>query len=1449
MFSDEDGFCNSSFWDSTISWDTDNPRLPLCFEKTALLWGPCLLLWLFTPLELSIIFRSKCRDVPWGFTNTTKLCLNLVLIVLSVTSFVWSLTLSMAGEKVYPVDLWTPAVTSATFVLTLVLLIWDMQRGLQSSAVLFLFWLILSTAGVAQFFTEFKDAENDDSEESLYRSLLYMFRYPFVVLMFILNIFADPPPKVTNYPKSQKLWPELQASFASRVIFGWFDQLILKGYRKSLNVADLWDLCYQDTSVQIVRQFERTWAKYYGEDTEAATSGLYKKFKSYGTLKNTSSVKKKKVTILWPIWGTFWGPIMSAAVIKIIGDIVTFVNPQILKLMIQFVESKEYMWRGFAYAIGIFIFAEMQSIFFHQQLMSMYRVGLNWRTAITFAVYKKSLRISNAARKKYTMGEVVNLMAVDAQRCNDFASFCHFTWTTPFIILAVLYFLWQILGLAALAGLAIMLIIIPINALIGKKVKHLQMEQMTYKDERVKMMNEVLTGIKVLKLYAWDPSFRNQILKIREKEIRVLKSAAMWNASISFLWLCSSFLVSLVTFAVFVIIDERNVLTPEIAFVATALFNIMRTTTSQIPTLVQLLLQFLVSYRRIDEFMNAEELDLNSVSHDESKSDSLIMEGGTFSWGTAKEERPVLCNITLKIQPGQLVAVVGAVGSGKSSLISAFLGEMDKISGYVNTKGTIAYVPQQAWIQNATLRDNILFGSSFNNKKYINTVESCALTQDFDMLPGGDSTEIGEKGINLSGGQKQRVSLARAIYSDADIYLLDDPLSAVDANVGKHIFENVIGPRGVLRKKTRILVTHGVTFLSQVDKIIVLKRGEITEEGTFKELMAKKGEFSAFLVQHITATDDPKLQSEIEDMLNDDTDKLIFRENIEHSKTESTRSSNSSLSKLTVDSDDDLEFTSHIDRLIQAEKTETGSVKWSVYTHYLKSAGILLCIATVGFMALFQAFSVLSNIWLSDWTNDKAAAVDGVQVPEKRSFYLEIYTLYGVGQVAAVLASAYSLAFATVLASQHLHLSMLTNVLRSPMSFFDTTPTGRIVNRFGKDIEVVDNTLPFSVNSALSMSANVVGTLVVITWSTPAFASIIIPVGLLYYLLQKFYVTTSRQLKRIESVSRSPVFSHFSETVSALFAVLERDTLKPGIVGLSISYALQITGMLNLAVRMASDIETNIVSVERIKEYTEIPQEGAWEVQPRPDPKWPAHGTVEFKDFQVRYRAGLELVLRGVSFVIKGQEKIGIVGRTGAGKSSLTLSLFRILEAAGGHIYIDGLDISKIGLGDLRSRLTIIPQDPVLFSGSLRMNLDPFEMYNDSDLWHALDLAHLGLFIRSQPQKLFHTISEGGDNLSVGQRQLVCLARALLRKTQILILDEATAAIDLETDDLIQQTIREEYKDCTVLTIAHRLNTIIDSDRVIVLDEGKVKEFDSPSNLLKRPTSIFHGMAKHAGLI
>ncbi|KAG8328059.1 Canalicular multispecific organic anion transporter 1 [Homalodisca vitripennis] len=514
----------------------------------------------------------------------------------------------------------------------------------------------------------------------------------------------------------------------------------------------------------------------------------------------------------------------------------------------------------------------------------------------TLSAIYGALRISNSARKLSTVGEVVNLMAVDAQRITEFLPFSHLLWSSQLTIIAAVYFLWQLLGPAALAGLAVMIVLIPINTLIAKKVKTLQMRQMKYKDERIKVMNEVLSGIKALKLYAWEPSFKNQILKIREKEIALLKTAALWNASTSFVWVCSSFLVSFATFGVFVFLDERNVLTAEIAFVATALFNIIRNPISFFPMMVQMLIQFLVAAKRINAFLNAEEIDENSVSHDETKEEPLIIENGSFSWGTESTDLPILRNITLKVQPGQLVAVVGAVGSGKSSLISAFLGEMDKVSGYVNTKGRIAYVPQQAWIQNTTVKENILFGSNYESKKYSHTVEACALRQDLDMLPGGDSTEIGEKGINLSGGQKQRVSLARAVYNDADIYLLDDPLSAVDAHVGKHIFESVIGPRGELRRKTRILVTHAVTFLNQVDFIVVLKAGEITEMGTFRELLAKKGEFSDFLVQHITDTDDPELESEIEEMLDDDDERMKLKEKLKLSKSGSARSSISSVS-------------------------------------------------------------------------------------------------------------------------------------------------------------------------------------------------------------------------------------------------------------------------------------------------------------------------------------------------------------------------------------------------------------------------------------------------------------------------------------------------------------------------------------------------------------------------
>ena len=498
---------------------------------------------------------------------------------------------------------------------------------------------------------------------------------------------------------------------------------------------------------------------------------------------------------------------------------------------------------------------------------------------------------------------------------------------------------------------------------------------------------------------------------------------------------------------------------------------------------------------------------------------------------------------------------------------------------------------------------------------------------------------------------------------------------------------------------------------------------------------------------------------------------------------------------------------------------------------------------------------------------------------------------------------ALSLALSTLNAASKLHQSMLMRILRSPMSFFDTTPLGRILSRFSKDIDIVDTMIPMNMRMLLTTGLSVLGTVVAIVFAMPQFVAIILPVAGLYYFVQRFYVAAARQVKRMESITRSPIYTHFSETISgastirafsrnkdfirenearidtnqvcyypgyvsarwlsvrleiignlvlmfaALLAVLSRGAINPGNVGLSLSYALNVTGVLNMLVRQSSEVETNMVAVERIREYQEILQEAPFEVpENEPGSEWPEHGVIKFDNYQTRYREGLDLVLRGIDFKMRSGEKVGIVGRTGAGKSSLTLALFRIVEAAGGSIEIDEVNIAHLGLGKLRSRITIIPQDPVLFAGSLRLNLDPVGRYSDREIWAALEHSHLRSLVTNLPQGLQHQITEGGSNLSVGQRQLMCLARALLRKTKVLILDEATAAVDLETDDLVQATIRQEFSECTVITIAHRLNTIMDSNRVMVLDQGNIAEFDSPDNLLANKETIFYSMAKNAGI-
>ncbi|XP_025074064.1 multidrug resistance-associated protein 1 isoform X5 [Pogonomyrmex barbatus] len=1528
-----DQFCGTKFWDANLTWYTDTPDLTECFQKTVLVWIPCGFLWMFSVIEGYYFLNSKRRNVPYTWLFISKQVLTIGLILLCIVDLGVAIHES-TKDTVYSVDFYTPVIKIISFTLASVLMQYNRKYGMRTSGLLFLFWFFVVICGCVQyrsFVNEFiKGAE------PTYPLVSYMIYYPIVVILFVLNFLVDAEPKFSEYPTVESPCPEQSSSFPSRVIFAWFDSLAWKGFRKPLETSDLWSMNPEDMASEIVPKFDKYWNKNLRKTDEVENAKASFR-KASGQVNFNSNRKKKIASILPPICKAFGATFLFGAFLKLIQDVMTFISPQILKLLIGFIEGEESMWKGYFYAALLLLTAMLQTLVLSQYFHRMFLVGLRIRTALIAAIYRKALRMSNSARKESTLGEIVNLMSVDAQRFMDLTAYINMIWSAPLQIVLALYFLWEVLGPAVLAGLAVMIILIPVNGLIANKVKTLQIKQMKSKDERVKLMNEVLNGIKVLKLYAWEPSFEQQILKIRVKEIQVLKEAAYLNAGTSFIWSCAPFLVSLVSFTTYVLIDEKNVLDSTTAFVSLSLFNILRFPLSMLPMMIGNIVQAYVSVKRINKFMNMEELNPNNVQHDPSDAHALTIENGSFCWDNEDIERPILRNINFHVEQGQLIAIVGTVGSGKSSLLSALLGEMDKLNGRVNTKGSIAYVSQQPWIQNATLQDNILFGKALNKSIYNRVIEACALSPDLKMLPAGDQTEIGEKGINLSGGQKQRVALARGVYNDSENYFLDDPLSAVDSHVGKHIFEKVIGPNGLLKKKTRVLVTHGITYLPEVDNIIVLKDGEITESGTYKQLLEKKGAFADFLVQHLqevgnlhvdegSEADLREIKQQLESTMGVDElqQKLTrVRSRISESLSESgsvaeRKSLNGSLTRqYSTESQQSANYmhsnstkekeTSKPnnvgEKLIEIEKAETGSVKWKVYSHYLKSIGWFLSISTIVMNAVFQSFSIGSSVWLSVWSNDNQTVVNGTVDTAKRDMYLGVYGALGFGQGVTVLATALFLAKGTVIASTRIFIGTLQRVLRNPMSFFDRTPIGRILSRLGKDIDVIDNILPMILRSWITCLFSVIATLVVISYSTPVFILVILPIGAIYYFIQRFYVATSRQLKRLESVSRSPIYSHFSESVtgapiiraygvqeqfihesenrvdfnqvcyfpsiianrwlavrlemvgnliiffSALFAVLSRDTMSSGLVGLSVSYALQITQTLNWLVRMTSDVETNIVAVERIKEYGETAQEAAWKnTEYTPPKEWPKHGRVDFKDFKVRYREGLDLVLNGLTFSVLGGEKVGIVGRTGAGKSSLTLALFRIIEAANGKILIDDIDISKLGLHDLRSKLTIIPQDPVLFSGTLRMNLDPFDCHSDEEVWRALEHAHLKSFVKNLPNALLHEVTEGGENLSVGQRQLICLARALLRKTKVLILDEATAAVDLETDDLIQTTIRQEFKDCTVLTIAHRLNTILDSDRVIVLDKGLIVEYDSPEVLLRNSSSSFYSMAKDAGL-
>ncbi|KAI0887499.1 P-loop containing nucleoside triphosphate hydrolase protein [Annulohypoxylon maeteangense] len=1301
----------------------------------------------------------------------------------------------------------------------------------------------------------------------------------------------------------------------SRLTFSWMTPLMKHGYKQFLTEEDLWGLSPSDKTSATGDRFERAW-KY--------------------------QLEHKKRPSLWiALFHAYGGPYMGATIFKVVNDLAAFSQPQLLRYLISFVDSysegkvPQPAVKGAAIAIAMFFVACLQTSMIHQYFQLAFVTGMRIKSGLASAIYKKSLKLSNEGRSSKTTGDIVNYMAVDAQRLQDLTQFAQQLWSAPFQITICMISLYQLVGWSMLSGIGVMIIMIPINGFIARFMKRLQKTQMKNKDARSRLIAEIINNMKSIKLYAWSGAFMNKLNYVRnDLELKNLRKIGAGQAIANFTWSTTPFLVSCSTFAVFVWTHDVP-LTTEIVFPALALFNLLTFPLAVLPMVITSIIEASVAVGRLTEYLAAEEVQPDAVivgSAVEDRGDeAVIIRNGTFSWNR-HESKDVLKDINFSSRKGELTCIVGRVGSGKSSLLQSVLGDLWKVEGSVRVHGTVAYVAQQPWIMNATVKENIIFGHRYESNFYEQTVKACALLSDFTQLPDGDDTVVGERGISLSGGQKARVALARAVYARADIYLLDDCLSAVDSHVGRHIIENVLGSNGLLSSKCRILATNAISVLPEADFIYQIKNGEFAESGTFRQLIAMKGgiaelikssgqesstgssvatpEGSGSETSTYIELENTQDKEEMEEAQEGIAELAPIRTGPSTSPAAQRRTgSMSTLRRASAASfkgprgklHDEEEPSSKTKQA--KEHLEQGKVKWDVYIEYAKTSNLLAVSIYLFTLVAAQAAQIAGSVWLKNWSevNGKAKANPDV------GKYLGIYFALGVGSSAlAVVQTLILWIFCSIEASRKLHERMATAIFRSPMSFFDTTPAGRILNRFSSDIYKLDEVLARTFNMLFVNLARSGFTLVVISVSTPAFIALIIPLSAIYYWVQRYYLRTSRELKRLDSVSRSPIYAHFQESLGgistirayrqqdrfelenewrvdsnlrayfpsissnrwlairleflgaiiilgaagfAIISVTNHSKLSAGMVGLAMSYALQITTSLNWIVRQTVEVETNIVSVERVLEYARLPSEAPEIIHKRrPQVAWPAHGAVEFHNFSTRYRPGLDLVLKNINLDIKSHEKIGVVGRTGAGKSSLTLSLFRLIEPVTGNISIDDLNTSTIGLLDLRRRLAIIPQDAALFEGTVRDNLDPGHVHDDTELWSVLDHARLKEHVAGMEGGLEAKINEGGSNLSAGQRQLISLARAMLTPSNILVLDEATAAVDVETDAMLQNTLRSSlFSHRTIITVAHRINTILDSDRIVVLDKGEVVEFDTPQALIQK-RGVFYGLVKQAGL-
>ncbi|KAF7132803.1 hypothetical protein RHSIM_Rhsim09G0203200 [Rhododendron simsii] len=1128
--------------------------------------------------------------------------------------------------------------------------------------------------------------------------------------------------------------PFSKANFFSKMSFWWLNPLMTKGKEKTLEDEDIPKLREEDRAEACYLQF-----------TE--------QFNKQKRLNPSSQPSVLKTLIL-----CHWKEILVSGFFALLTIVTVSAGPLLLNAFIKVAEGKEnFKYEGYVLAISLFFSKSIESSAQRQWYFRSRLVGLKVRSLLTAVIYKKQLRLSNTAKMMRSAGEITNYVTVDAYRVGEFPFWFHQTWTTSLQLCFSLIILYRAVGLATIASMVVIILTVLCNTPLAKLQRKFQSKLMAAQDERLKASQEALVNMKVLKLYGWQSHFKNVIENLRSIEYKYLSAALLCKSYNNFLFWSSPILVSTATFAACYFLGVPLYASNVFTFVAT--LRLVREPVRSLPDVIAATIQAKVAFSRIVKFLEAPELENANIrqnSNIETKSYAISIKSANFSW-EVNPSKPPLGNTNLEVRPGEKLAICGEVGSGKSTLLAAILGEVPITQGTIQVRGTMAYVSQSAWIQRGSIRDNILFGSALDSERYQEALEKCSLVKDLELLPYGDLTEIGERGVNLSGGQKQRVQLARALYQDADIYLLDDPFSAVDAHTASSLFNEYV--MGALSTKTVLLVTHQVDFLPAFHSILLMSDGEILHAASYHQLLASSQEFQDLVNAHKETAGAERLADVAPSRKCETPVKEIRKSHIEkNSKTSAGH------------------------QLIKLEEREVGDTGIKPYIQYLnQNKGYLyFSMASLGHLA-FAVGQILQNSWM-------AANVDNPHISTLRliTVYLRYY-----------FASAKEL-----MRINGTTKSFVANHLAESIAGSMTIRAFEEEDRFFvKNLDLIDiNASPFFHSFAANeWLIQRLGVLSAVVLSSSALCMVLLPPG----------------------------------------------TFSSGFIGMALSYGLSLNVSLVNSIRNQCTIANQIISVERLNQYMHIPSEAPEVIEEnRPPFNWPTEGKVEIQDLQIRYRADAPLVLRGISCTFEGGNKIGIVGRTGSGKTTLISALFRLVEPSGGNIVVDGIDISRLGLHDLRSRFGIIPQDPTLFNGTVRYNLDPLSQHTDQEIWEVLGKCQLREVVQDKELGLNSLVGEDGSNWSMGQRQLFCLGRALLRRSKILVLDEATASIDNATDLILQRTIRTEFADCTVITVAHRIPTVMDCTMVLAISDGKLVEYDEPMNLMKREGSLFGQLVK-----